>query len=128
MHTLRTHASIHHTAQHHHDPSLRKLISKRIEELSEYTEDLAELIHIHILEPGDTWAWREPDVIESHPGWYEITIVLSDDGFGEVLYVPKHPDADPKLLELCQSAVAAGTNILSFSRFGNADGFLASNP
>jgi hypothetical protein len=35
---------------------------------------------------------RPIDVIESHPGWYEITIVLSDDGFGVVLYVPKHPD------------------------------------
>jgi ribosome-associated translation inhibitor RaiA len=54
MHTLRTHASIHHTTQHHPDPTLRKLISRRIEELTAYTEDLAELIHILILEPSDT--------------------------------------------------------------------------
>ena len=33
------------------------------------------------------------------------------------------------LIERAQHyGVAAGTNILSFSRFGNADGFLASNP
>ena len=30
--------------------------------------------------------------------------------------------------EVAEVAVAAGTNMLSFSRFGNADGFLASNP
>jgi|JI10StandDraft_1071094.scaffolds.fasta_scaffold256650_3 hypothetical protein len=54
MHPLRTHASIHDTAQHHPDPTLRKLLSRRIDELTDYTEDLAELIHIFILEPSDT--------------------------------------------------------------------------
>jgi hypothetical protein len=114
MHTLRNHASIHHTALQHPDPTLRKLISRRIEELSDYTDDLAELIHILILEPSDTLTFgdvqlgfslgdRPIDVIESHPGWYEFTIVLSDDGFGVVLYVPKHPDTDSKLLEICTS-------------------------
>ncbi len=114
MHPLRTHASIHHTAQHHLDPNLRKLISRRIEELRDYTEDLAELINIYILEPSDTLtsvdaqlgfslAERSIDVIESQPGWYEITIVLSDDGFGVVLYVPIHPDTDTYLLEICAS-------------------------
>ena len=112
MHPLRTHASIHDTAHNHPDPTLTKLISRRIEELSDYTEDLAELIHILILEPSDTLTSvdvqlgfslgeRPIDVIESHPGWYELTIVLSGDGFGVVLYVPKHPDTDPKLLEIC---------------------------
>lgn len=112
MYPLRTHASIHQTAQHHPDSALRKLISRRIEELNDYTEDLADLIHILILEPSDTLTSvdvqlgfslgeRPIDVIESHPGWYELTIVLSDDGFGVVLYVPKHPDTDPKLLEIC---------------------------
>lgn len=114
MQPLRTHASIYLTAQHHPDPDLRKLISRRIEELTDYTEDLAELIHIFILEPSDTLttvdvqlgfslAERPIDVIESHPGWYELTIVLSGDGFGVVLYVPKHQEMDPKLLEICAS-------------------------
>jgi hypothetical protein len=114
MHTLRTHASIHHTAQHHPDPTLRKLISQRIEELTDYTEDLADLIHIFILEPSDTLTTvdvqlgfslgdRPIDVIESHPGWYELTIVLSDDGFGVVLYVPICNDTGPQLLALCHT-------------------------
>lgn len=114
MHPLRTHASIHHTAQYHPDPTLRKLISSRIEELTDYTEDLTELIHIFILEPCDTLtsvdvqlgfslAERPIDVIESHPSWYELTIVLSDDGFGVVIYVPIC--TDPHLLALCQSHI-----------------------
>lgn len=114
MHPLRNDADIHHTAQHHPDLQLRKHLSRRIEELSDYTEDLAELIHIYILEPSDTLTSvdvqlgfslgeRPIDVIESHLDWYEITIVLSDDGFGVVLYVSKHPDTDPKLLEICTS-------------------------
>lgn len=112
MHPSRTHASIHHTAQHHPDPTLRKLISRRIEELSDYTEDLADLIHILILEPSDTLtsvdaqlgfslAERPIDVIESHRGWYELTIVVSDSGFGFVLYIPKHPDTVHDLLKIC---------------------------
>jgi hypothetical protein len=44
---------------------------------------------------------RSFDVIEIHPGWYELTIVLSDSGFGIVLYVPKYPYTDPRLLEIC---------------------------
>ena len=114
MHPLRTHASIIHTAHNYPDPTLRKLISQRIDELSDYTEDLADLIHILILEPSDTLttvdvqlgfslAERPIDVIESHPGWYELTIVLSDDGIGVVLYIPKHPDTDPQLLDICAS-------------------------
>jgi len=114
MHLLRTHASIHHTAQHNPDLTLRKLISRRIEELTDYTEDLSKLIHIFILEPSDTLTTvdvqlgfslgeRPIDVIESHSGWYELTIVLSDDGFGVILYVPKHPETDLKLLRICVS-------------------------
>lgn len=114
MHPLHTHASIHHTAHYHPDPNLRTLISSRIEELSDYTEDLANLIHIYILEPSDTLttvdvqlgfslAERSIDVIEGHPGWYELTIVLSDDGFGVVLYVPIGIDTDPQLLALCHT-------------------------
>ena len=116
MHTLRTHASIHHTAQHHHDPTLRKHISRRIEELTDYTDDLSDLIHIYILEPSDTLTSvdvqlgfslgdRPIDVIESHQDWYELTIVLSDDGFGVVLYVPIHPDTDQHLLALLKGFI-----------------------
>ena len=108
MHPLQTHAAIHHQAHHHPDPNLRKLIAQRIDELTDYTEDLADLIHILILEPSDTLTSvdvqlgfslceRPIDAIESHPGWHELTWVLSDDGFGVVLYVPS---TEPKLLAI----------------------------
>ena len=114
MRTLRTHASIHHTANHHPDPTLRKLITQRIEELADHTNALADLIHIYIIEPSDTLTTvdvqlgfslteRPIDVVESHPGWYELTIVLSDDGFGVVLYVPICTHTDPQLLALCHT-------------------------
>lgn len=116
MYPLRTHATIHHTAQKHPEPTLRKLLSSRIEELSDYTENLAELIHIYILEPSDTLtsvdaqlgfslAERTIDVVESHPDWYELTIVLSDYGFGIVLYIPIHADTDPQLLVLLKNRI-----------------------
>ena len=111
MQTLSTHAAIQHQALHHPDLNLRKLITQRILELSEYTDDVAELMFIVILDPSDRVQYvqtpcglavgkRLADVIESQPGWYEITVVLSESGFGSVLYVPKHPDSDQRLLAL----------------------------
>jgi hypothetical protein len=91
MQPLQTHAAIHHQAHHHHpDPNLRQLIAQRIGELTDHTEDLADLIliHIHILilEPSDTLTSvdvqlgfplgeRPIDAIESHPGcpcWWRL--------------------------------------------------------
>lgn len=40
------------------------------------------------------------EVIEEHPFWYEVVYVLSDDGFGIVIFVPK--DADPELIDMLQ--------------------------
>jgi hypothetical protein len=95
-------------------------ISKRIEELSEYADyDLAELVHIFVVQPGDTLADldvalgfvaedRAVDAIDSHPGCYELTYVLADDGFGVVVYVPKSPGIDPRLLEVCATRATEG--------------------
>ena len=40
------------------------------------------------------------EVIEAHHFWYELVYVLSDDGFGIVIFVPK--DADAELIEMLQ--------------------------
>jgi len=91
-----------------------KLLALRIEGLSDYEESLSELIHILVIEPSDaltdvdaelgfSLSDRPWDVVESHPGWYEITVVVSDDGFGWVIYVPKHANTDAALLERCAS-------------------------
>jgi hypothetical protein len=48
------------------------------------------------------------DSIEAHPGWLELTYVVSDDGFGYVVYVPITPDIDPQLLEVCKRRTEEG--------------------
>lgn len=40
------------------------------------------------------------EVIEAHQLWYEIVYVLSDDGFGLVIFVPK--DAEAELTEMLE--------------------------
>ncbi|MPT04907.1 MAG: hypothetical protein E2582_11880 [Delftia sp.] len=98
---------------------LGELIGLRIEELAEYeVNDLSSLIKILVLEPSDALTavdaelgfsllGRHCDVAESHQDWFELTLVLSDDGFGVVIYVPKHADLAPQLMAYCASQVRA---------------------
>jgi hypothetical protein len=100
------------------DAELADLIACRVQELSDYeVQDLGELAHLFVIEPGDTLAQinhelgvalseRPIDIIETHAHWFEITIVLRDDGFGVVLYVPALAEIDPDLLTLCRSRAA----------------------
>jgi hypothetical protein len=115
MNIYRDSAAIQQAVSTKGDISLQGLIAQRLQDLSDYDGiDLAELIHILVIEPNDTstdvdaelgfsLSERPWDVVESHPGWYEITAVLSDDGFGWVIYVPKHEKTDAALLEQCAS-------------------------
>ncbi len=92
-----------------------ELLDRLMEELNEYGGlDLSELVHIVVFEPGEALTDidaelgfslldRPWDVVESYLSWYEITVVLSDDGFGWVIYVPKHASTDVTLLERCAS-------------------------
>lgn len=113
MHVYRDTASIHDAHAKALGSELGELLGRRIEELAEYEDhDLSELVHILVIEPRDAQTQVEaelgfflsahlPDVVESHASWYEMTIVVSDDGFGWVVFVPKHPDTDSELLALC---------------------------
>lgn len=95
------------------------LIGLRIEELVEYeVDEIYSLVTILVLEPGDSLTTvgaqlgfslldRDCDVAESHQDWFELTLVLGDDGFGVVIYVPKHVDLDPRLTVYCASQVRA---------------------
>lgn len=95
------------------------LIGLRIEELAAYeVDDLSSLIKILVLESGDelttvdaelgfSLLGRHCDVAESHQDWFELTLVLSDDGFGVVIYVPKHAALDPLLTAYCANQVMA---------------------
>ena len=94
-------------------PSIAPFLSSRLDDLAEYDDiELDQLVNIVVGELGDKLddlsaalgfraQDRPVDVIEAHPGWFELTYVLSDDGFGVVVYVPDDPAIDPRLLSRC---------------------------
>lgn len=68
------------------DDTLRPLLRAKANLLAEY-DDLATFI---ILDRTDTLdEWPEPELVETFGGWTVITIILSDDGEGVILFVPK---------------------------------------
>ena len=85
------------------DPSLRPHLQRYADML-----DLAELF---IVEPGDSlsdlehargWPFEDWEFIHDHQGGlYEAVVVLSQDGSGQIIFVPNRPDTDPALLQLC---------------------------
>lgn len=116
------------------DPELRTLVQKTIAALSEdYPYDPDELGYFLIVEPGDSLAtinaqigfdilanrwtgirYDQPgytqsfEVLDEHTHWFEMVFVLSDDGYGIEVFIPKTEGIDPDLLAMCQRyAVAA---------------------
>jgi hypothetical protein len=110
------------------DPALRRLILRRFDTLTEENPDYAldQLARFVVVEPGDrpealagelgfhplearwdgsrfgTPGFSPPfELAEEHAAWYELVFVLSDDGFGLEVFVPKAPGVDPELLALC---------------------------
>lgn len=106
------------------DVELSVLINARMAELAEYIDEIGELVTFIVAQAGDaveqidsalgfgilsnrfdltpfgspvfTPSW---DALAEHADWFELTYVLSDDGFGMVVYVPK--TAAPALLAMC---------------------------
>ncbi len=113
------------------DTDLRNLLVIRATQLEDDTEpdiELGDLAHFHAVEAGDGmmaveaalgfavdinlvdgFAFGHPDFVPSwewikhHVGYFELAFVLSDDGFGHVLFVPDQHDIDLRLLALCRS-------------------------
>lgn len=111
------------------DRKLRALLTQRFEEISRdqpYDPNL--LGYFVVVEPDDSvpaletqtgcsivrgrcgsTQYGQPgfapafEFIEEHPHCYEMVFVLSDDGFGIDLFVPKVPGIDSQLLALCVS-------------------------
>jgi len=107
------------------DPTLKRLLHQRCDQIADY--DLGDIAHFLIIRPGDmeadiikelgfsplanlvdqirfpspefepSWEW-----IEDHGGWFELTYILSDDGFGYVLFIQDTKSVDPSLLALCR--------------------------
>jgi len=117
------------------DPALRALIVRRFAEICEVdgAYDPDTYGYLVIAEAGDTVesiereagrpvltgtdsepGFSEPgyvprfEFLEEHqqPACYEMVFVLSDDGFGIDLFVPKLPGIDPRLLALCEMYAA----------------------
>ena len=109
------------------DPALRHLIKATIAALSEDEPfDAAVLGYFLIVEPGDTVAdldaqigfsilanrWtgirfdapgytQHFEVLDEHAGYFEMVFILSDDGYGIEVFVPKRGVA-PELLAMCE--------------------------
>lgn len=105
---------------------------------------LSDLMHVIVLDAGDTTQTLETalcvpiltnklgpskgldlplgdpafvptwEVCEVHAQWYEITFVLSSNGFGVVVYVPK-ASTDATLLALCERFAQAPHSLVSTS-------------
>ena len=111
------------------DPNLIGLLLRRRSQLSEYDGcELADLAMFLIVQPGDRLEAIEAETtfplmvnfvdgkrfgdpafepswehIWDHGSWYECTYIMSDDGFGTVVFIPEADDIDPLLLKLCRT-------------------------
>ena len=109
------------------DPTLRGLIDLRRAQLSRnYTGPLGDIVSFLVVEPGDTEAaivgelgfsplvnvidgtrFGEPDFTPSwewigcHGPWFELVYILTDDGFGTIVFVPNDPGVEFDLHALC---------------------------
>lgn len=86
-------------------PAVRQRLQQHRQRLAEYDGyELSELANFIITQPANTLSELnaaspaaifagtagfiiEPECIERLPGWYELTFILSDDGFGLVVFI-----------------------------------------
>lgn len=121
MHCLRDSHAVARFLKVSADQELRGLIQRRIAELAEFDDiPLSDLVHFLILEITDTKTGLEKvsdrplnadslDGLEAHTMWFELTVVLRDDGFGNVIYIPRDIKDEP-LRQLCLTHCAAGSD------------------
>jgi hypothetical protein len=109
------------------DPAIRSLVSRRMEETCAGEEFDADINgYMIVVEPGDNVTaleqevgcpimhnlfgearYGEPDfspcfeVLEEHPGCYEMVFIMTDGDFGISLFIPKTEGINPELLAMC---------------------------
>lgn len=102
MQCLRSAQAIDSFLIHAPDPEIHALIKARLTDLAEFDDvDLSDLVNFYVAEPGDLLTdlenqlgfelsadARQCDGLLCHSCWCELTYVLSDDGFGVVIYIP----------------------------------------
>lgn len=135
MKTYRDHHALCCLAQATTDMELRALVARTFNQLSATEDsDLLSLLHIIVMEEGDTTGELETelgftvlhnrwtglahdakdftpswDVLEEHTHWYELVFVISDDGFGVVVFVSRR-NTDP-LIALCRHYATERTSL-----------------
>ena len=115
-----------HTALCIDDPGTRRIVSTRFSQITAgETYDYDRHGELIVVEVGDTVSQLEAEVgcpilndydgacfgepgfspvfeaIEEHAACYEVVAILSDDGFGVAMFVPKQPGIDAELLAMC---------------------------
>lgn len=116
------------------DPQLRHLIEQTVRDLSEDEPyDPNELGYFLIVQPGDRLdtlsaqigfpimvnrfsgiefghAGFTPsfELVDEHPAYYEMVFIISDDGFGVEVFIPKTEGVDPDLLAMCKRYAVNG--------------------
>ena len=108
-------------------PDLLALIHRRIADTAEYVDHFSELVFFVVVQPGDDIAavdyalgfpvmanrfdgiaFGEPgftpswDVLEEHPGFYELVFVLGQDGQGVTVFVTRGEGVSAELLVMCR--------------------------
>ena len=99
------------------DPPLREALEHHKAVLDEFGEDLALIVIAeggdtlsdieascgHTLVTADTFAFPVETIIDLS-GWCEVTWIISDDGFGLVLYIENSATTDARLLAALRKA------------------------
>jgi hypothetical protein len=104
------------------DGAIKRLLIERRDQLAEYVEkDIAELAHWIVVDPGDSAEAIDTvagfpiiadpsfEWVMNHGGLFELPTILSDDGFGVVLFVPDIDGIAPTLLTLCRERAEPNT-------------------
>jgi hypothetical protein len=118
MHVLRHAHEVSAYLSTHTNTEIGSLIQLRLSELLQDDDTtMEELVFFVVLEPGDTREHLEAalgasvlttdgqplwELLEEHTTCFEMVVVLSSDGFGSLVFIPKQPETDPDLRTLCQ--------------------------
>lgn len=121
---IRTWSEAEHALDHLPALCLRSPLQAHLDRLREFDGyDLPELAEFLVMAENDTLAAIEdtlgrtlvdrqifrfsdsPEFAVSHPGWVEVVWIISDDGYGFVLFVPMTSRKAPELVNACQTAV-----------------------
>lgn len=127
MIVIRTYAALSDASAVLEGNEVHVLLEAHRERLADYADfDLTDLAMFAIAMPGDTLDSIEddlgralidstgifidpPEIIRRHTNWFEIAWILSDDGFGLVLFVPIDSATDARLTAATEAAFTEAT-------------------